>query len=77
MLSFFGGSFDTLCTPLMACGDEESVEETKQADPSLVNAGNSGGTTDPHGDVGCGSRKPLLKLSTMMLTQLKIGILKF
>ena len=54
MLSFFGGGCDTPRTPLMACGDERSAEESKEADPSLVDTGDSEEMADPHGDAGVG-----------------------
>ena len=37
----------------MSQEDKESVEESKLPDPSLVDAGDSGGN-DPHGEIGCG-----------------------
>ena len=39
----------------MTQGDEDSVEESKAPDPNLVDTGDSGETTNPQGDVGCGS----------------------
>ena len=53
MLPIFGSGFDALQTPMMSWGDNESVEESKLPDPSLVDAGDSGGN-NPHGDTGHG-----------------------
>ena len=36
MASFFGEGLNAPGTPMMAHGDEESVEETKVVDPGLV-----------------------------------------
>ena len=55
MQSFFGGGFDALHTSVMGCGDEKLAEQTKQADPGLVDTDDGGGMADPHGDVGCSS----------------------
>ena len=52
MASLFGGGFDALQTPSMTQGDENSVEESKVPDPSLVDAGDGGGTAD------CGKCEP-------------------
>ena len=52
MASFFGGGFDGSCVPLMSQGDEESEEESKEADPSLVDMENVMETTNHNGDVG-------------------------
>ena len=54
MSSFFGGGFDAPHTPLMNQGDEESVEESKEADPSLVDTSNVMEMANPHGDMGHG-----------------------
>ena len=54
MVSFFDEGSNASGTPMMARGDEKSVEETKQVDPSLVNASVTGETVNPHGDSGCG-----------------------
>ena len=56
MLSFFGGGFDALCMPLMSQGDEGSVEESKEADLSLVNIENVTEMADHCGDAGCGGK---------------------
>ena len=49
MSSLLGGGFDAPCTPSMSRGEEDSVDESKMRDPTVVDAGNSGGN-DPHGD---------------------------
>ena len=54
MVLFFGGGFEAPRTPLMTQGEEDSVEESKEPDPGLVDTGDSGEMADPHGDVGCG-----------------------
>ena len=53
MLSVFGGGFDAPQTPTMTRGDEDSVEESKALDPSLVDTGDSG-RNNPHGEMGSG-----------------------
>ena len=50
MSSFLGGGYDAPRTPSMSRGDEESIEESKLPESTVVGAGNSGGI-DPHGDV--------------------------
>ena len=55
MTSFFGGDFDALCIPLTSGGDEGSVEQSKEANPSLVDAGNVTEMANPNGDTNCGS----------------------
>ena len=47
MLSFLGGGYDAPRTPLMSRGDEESIEESKMPETTVVGAGDSGGN-DPH-----------------------------
>ena len=49
MSSFLGGGFDAPRTPSMSRGDEESVDESKMPETTVVGAGDSGGN-DPHGD---------------------------
>ena len=49
MLSFLGGGFDAPRTPSMSRGDEESIDESKMPETTVVGAGDSGGN-DPHGD---------------------------
>ena len=49
MSSFLGGGFDAPRTPLMSRGDEESVDESKMPETTVVDAGDSGGN-NPHGD---------------------------
>ena len=34
---------------------QDSMEESKVPNPSLIDSGNGGETADPHGDAGCGS----------------------
>ena len=53
MSSVFGSGFDAPRTPIMSQQDKDSVEESKVPDPSMVDAGDSGGN-NPHGDVSCG-----------------------
>ena len=53
MSSVFGSGFDAPRTPIMSRQDKDSVEESKVPDPSMVDAGDSGGN-NPHGDVSCG-----------------------
>ena len=78
MLSFLGGSFDALYTPLMACGDEGSAEETKEADPSLVDISDVGEMANSHGGLGSdGVTQALHNLRATMQTQLKTGTQKF
>ena len=43
MLSDFGGGFNAPRTPMMSQGDEDSVEESKMPDLSMVDTGVSGG----------------------------------
>ena len=50
MSSSLGGGFDAPRTPSMSQGDEESVDESKMPETTVVAAGNSGGN-NPHGDV--------------------------
>ena len=50
MSSLLGGGFDAPRTPSMSRGDEESVEESKLPESTVVGTGDSGGS-DPHGDV--------------------------
>ena len=50
MSSFLGGGYDAPRTPSMSRGDEESIEESKLPESTVVGAGDSGGI-DPHGDV--------------------------
>ena len=49
MSSFLGGGFDAPRTPSMSRGDEESVDESKMRETTMISAGDSGGN-DPHGD---------------------------
>ena len=49
MLSFLGGGFDATRTPSMSRGDEESIDESKMPETTVVGAGDSGGN-NPHGD---------------------------
>ena len=49
MSSLLGGGFDAPRTPSMSRGDEESVEESKMPETTVVSAGDSGGN-DSHGD---------------------------
>ena len=49
MSSLLGGGFDAPRTPSMSRGDEESVEESKMPETTVVDAGDSGGN-NPHGD---------------------------
>ena len=49
MSSLLGGGFDARRTPSMSRGDEESVDESKMPETTVVGAGDSGGN-DPHGD---------------------------
>ena len=53
MLSDFGGGFNAPRTPMMSQGDEDSVDESKMPDPSMVDTRVSGGN-DPHGDASHG-----------------------
>ena len=62
MLSFFGGGFDALRTPLMTRGDEHSVEESKVLDPGLVDT-NDSGRINPRGDTG---RSSIMQAVTQM-----------
>ena len=48
MSSFLGGGYDAPRTPSMSQGDEESIEESKLPESTVVGAGDSGGI-DPHG----------------------------
>ena len=54
MLSDCGGGFNALRTPMMSQGDEDSVDESKKPDLSMVDTGVSGGN-DPHGDASRGN----------------------
>ena len=65
MLSDFGGGFNAPRTPMMSQGDEDSVDESKMPDLSMVDTGVSGGN-DPHGDHSCGG-------VTHIVTQIQRG----
>ena len=49
MLSLLGGGFEAPRTPSMSRGEEDSIDESKMPDPTVVDASNRGGN-DPHGD---------------------------
>ena len=56
MAPFFCGGFDALTTPLMNGRDEASAEESKEADPSLLDMEHVTEMSDPHGVMVCGNK---------------------
>ena len=70
MSSLLGGGFDAPRTPSMSRGEEDSVDESKMPDPTVVDASNGGGN-NPHGD----ARRRIFSAAVIMMP--KTGVWKF
>ena len=68
MSSDFGGGFDTPRAPMMSQGDEDSVDESKMPDLSMVTPELVAEMIPMVMQVVATSRKPLRIFSTTMMT---------